>query len=237
MWSSYLYTYFYLLWADYGSVESLNCDQGELGDMWWAAQRNAGEWTEALHVAPAERGLWLHRQGHIRISLVTLVYALTSRILKFFSITWIEKKLRCGSIKFWYGSECGSGSADPYLCLMDPGPDSDPDPAIFVSDLQDINKKFFLLITFWRFIYIMFQRLKVIKKSLNYWNQCFSYFFCLMIEGSGSISLSNGSGWGSGRPKKIGILRIRIRIRILIRMRIRNTASLYYLSRNLKFLL
>jgi len=27
----------------------------------------------------------------------------------------------------------GSGSADPYLCLMD------PDPAIFVSDLQDAN--------------------------------------------------------------------------------------------------
>jgi hypothetical protein len=26
---------------------------------------------------------------------------------------------------------------------MDPAPDADPDPAIFVSDLQDINKKFF----------------------------------------------------------------------------------------------
>jgi hypothetical protein len=30
-------------------------------------------------------------------------------------------------------AESGSGSADPYLSLMD------PDPAIFVSDLQDIN--------------------------------------------------------------------------------------------------
>ncbi len=37
----------------------------------------------------------------------------------------------CGSKKFWYGSL--SGSADPYLCLMDL--DADPDPAIFVSDL------------------------------------------------------------------------------------------------------
>jgi hypothetical protein len=26
----------------------------------------------------------------------------------------------------------------PYICLMDP--DADPDPAIFVSDLQDIKK-------------------------------------------------------------------------------------------------
>jgi hypothetical protein len=35
----------------------------------------------------------------------------------------------CGSMKFWYGS----GSADPYLLLMD------PDPVIFASDLQDSN--------------------------------------------------------------------------------------------------
>jgi len=40
-------------------------------------------------------------------------------------------------MKFWYRS----GSADPYLRLMDPYPD--PDPAIFVSDLQDVNKMFF----------------------------------------------------------------------------------------------
>jgi hypothetical protein len=44
-----------------------------------------------------------------------------------------------------------SESADPCLCLMDP--DADPDPAIFVIDLQDTNKKlikkkFFLLISF-----------------------------------------------------------------------------------------
>ncbi len=29
-----------------------------------------------------------------------------------------------------------------------------------------------------------------------------SYYFCLMIEGSGSVSLTNGSGCGSGRPQK-----------------------------------
>jgi hypothetical protein len=38
---------------------------------------------------------------------------------------------------FWCG--LGSGSADPCLRLMDPDPDSDP--AIFVIDLQDANKK------------------------------------------------------------------------------------------------
>ncbi len=37
----------------------------------------------------------------------------------------------CGSMNFWYGYE----SAGPYLWLMDRY------PAIFVSDLQDINKK------------------------------------------------------------------------------------------------
>jgi hypothetical protein len=40
-------------------------------------------------------------------------------------------------MKFWCGS--GSGSADPYIGLIDTY--ADADPAIFVSDLQDINKK------------------------------------------------------------------------------------------------
>ncbi len=37
----------------------------------------------------------------------------------------------CGSMTFW----CGSGSADPCLWLMD------PDPTIFVVELQDVSKK------------------------------------------------------------------------------------------------
>jgi hypothetical protein len=40
-----------------------------------------------------------------------------------------------GSMTFW----CGSGSADPCLLLIDPN--ADPDPTIFVIDLQDTNKK------------------------------------------------------------------------------------------------
>jgi len=42
----------------------------------------------------------------------------------------------------------------------------------------------FLHITFWRYFYIIFQIWKVKKKSQNSKNQGFSYYFCLMIEGS-----------------------------------------------------
>jgi hypothetical protein len=52
------------------------------------------------------------------------------------------------------------------------------------------------------------------KKSQNSRNQGFSYYFCLMIEGSGFGPLSNGSG--SGRPKHL-------------RIRIRNIAYMIYL--------
>ncbi len=62
-----------------------------------------------------------------------------------------------------------SSVADPWHFGVDPRihawlMDPDPDPAIFVIDLQDSSKKtsfltkFFLLITFWSNIYIIFQR-------------------------------------------------------------------------------
>ncbi len=61
----------------------------------------------------------------------------------------------CGSMTFWGGS----GSTDSCLWPMDPDPNADPDPAIFVIDLQDSNKnKVFMFITFWSYIYIIFQR-------------------------------------------------------------------------------
>ncbi len=115
---------------------------------------------------------------------------------------------------FWCGSGSGSGSADPCLWLMDPG--------IFChwpSRRQPITNFFksFSVYYFWRYIYIIFQRLKVKKKSQkwqNSRNQDFSYYFCLMIEGS-------GSGSRTRRPKNIRIWRIRIRIRT------RNTAPEY----------
>ncbi len=113
-------------------------------------------------------------------------------------------------MSFWYGS--GSGAADPCPWLMNP----DPDPAIFVIDLQAANIKlfFFLRITvLFEGTFTSFLKYKVLKKSQNSRIQGFSYYFCSMIEGSGSgsVSLTNGSGFGSRRPKNIRILRIRIR--------------------------
>ncbi len=81
---------------------------------------------------------------------------------------------------------------------MDPNsdPDADPDPSIFIIDFQDANKKLIFLKSFpayyiLKYLYIIFQRLKVKKKSQNSRNQGFSYYICLMIEGSGSRA---GSG-------------------------------------------
>jgi hypothetical protein len=49
-----------------------------------------------------------------------------------------------------------------------------------------------------------FQRQKVQKKSQDSRNQGFSYFFCVMIVGSGSISLTSGSDPDPGGPKTCG---------------------------------
>ncbi len=74
----------------------------------------------------------------------------------------------CGSITFWGGS--GSGSADPYLWLMDPDPDPGSGSCYFrhwhsrCQQKTNFLTQFFLLITFWSYIYIIFQRQKV-KKS------------------------------------------------------------------------
>ncbi len=82
---------------------------------------------------------------------------------------------------FW----CGSGSGDPCLWLMD----SDPDPAIFVTNLQDANKKltekkvsdyYFLKVPF---IYIIFQSKKTKRSHKTVGIDVFIFIFCLMIEG------------------------------------------------------
>ncbi len=98
-----------------------------------------------------------------------------------------------GSMTFWGGS----GSADPCLWLMD------PDHAIFVIDLQDASKKLIFNTIFSAYYFLKvhlhnFSKIKSQKESQNRRNQGFSYYFCMMIEGSGSISLTSGSG--SGRP-------------------------------------
>jgi hypothetical protein len=44
-------------------------------------------------------------------------------------------------ILVWIQIRGSMPAADPCLWLMEPDPDSDPDPTIFVIDLQDANKK------------------------------------------------------------------------------------------------
>ncbi len=90
----------------------------------------------------------------------------------FWTGVYIHKSLRvsgykqcCGSMTFW----CGSGSADPCLWLMDP----DPDPAIFVIDLKRHQQK------------TSFSAYHFLKIHLHHkTGKGFSYYFCLMIEGS-----------------------------------------------------
>jgi hypothetical protein len=93
-------------------------------------------------------------------------------------------------------------------------PDSDPDPAIFVIDLQDASKKL-IFNTIFSAYYLLklnlhhFSKIKSQKESQNRRNQGFSYYFCMMIEGSGagsgSIPLAGRSGSGSERPKNMWI--------------------------------
>ncbi len=107
-----------------------------------------------------------------------------------FQINWYMSLQCCGSVTFWYGSESGSPSSGPYLCLTDPHADPGGPKQ-------------------WQ---------KVIKTSQNSRNQGFSLLICLMMGGYGSGSgswselVTNGSGCGSGRPKNIRILQIQIRI-------------------------
>jgi hypothetical protein len=123
-----------------------------------------------------------------------------------------------GSMTFWGGS----GSADPSLWLMD------PDPAIFVIDLQDDSKKLIFNTIFSAYYFLKvhlhhFSEIKSQKESQNGRNQGFSYYFCMMIEGSGSRA-------GSGRPKNMWIQWTRIRIRIRIRNTVESYAKCRYIT-------
>jgi hypothetical protein len=89
--------------------------------------------------------------------------------------------------------------------------------------------QFFLLSYFLKVHLHYFSKIKSQKELQNSRVQGFSYYFCMMIEGSGSRAGSGSipliSGSGSGRPKNTWLRWIRIRwIRIRwIGIRIRNT--------------
>jgi hypothetical protein len=77
------------------------------------------------------------------------------------------------------------------------------------STCQNYLKKVFLMITF-TFTFLSFFKDKKSKRSHKAGNQGFSYYFCLVTEGSGSGSVPLTNGSGSRRLKNIRIRRIRI---------------------------
>jgi hypothetical protein len=88
----------------------------------------------------------------------------------------------------------------------------DPDPSIFTIDLQDANKKTNLnkKISAYYFLEVLlhnFSKIKSKKEVTKQYKSRFSFYFCLMREGSGSgsgsIPLTNGSG--SRTPKNMWI--------------------------------
>jgi hypothetical protein len=94
--------------------------------------------------------------------------------------------------------------------------DPDPDPAIFIIGLQDASKKLIFNTIFSAYYFLKvhlhhFSKIKSQKESQISRNQGFSYYFCMIIEGSGSGSIPLTSGSGSGRPKNMWSRWIRIR--------------------------
>jgi hypothetical protein len=94
--------------------------------------------------------------------------------------------------------------------------DPDPDPAIFVIDLQDASKRIIFNTIFSACYFLKvhlhyFSKIKSQKESQNIRIQGFSFYFCMMIEGYGSgsragsesIPLTSESGYG--RPKNTWI--------------------------------
>ncbi len=70
---------------------------------------------------------------------------------------------------------------------------------------NEFLKKSFSAQYFLKVLLQHFSKIKVKKKSQNCINQGFSYYFCLMIEGSGSGSIPLTNGSGSMRPKNMWI--------------------------------
>ncbi len=74
-----------------------------------------------------------------------------------------------------------SGSSDPYFWL------TDPDPALFISDLRHAKQIFF---NFWR-SFLTDKKSSRSHKILE--SEGASYYFCLMMGGSGSGTLSTNT--------------------------------------------
>ncbi len=75
-----------------------------------------------------------------------------------------------------FSKSAGASVADLYLWLTDPDPD--PDPAIFVSDLQGGNKKFFCLLLF-EATFTSFSKIKSHKEVTKQKESRFSLLFLI----------------------------------------------------------
>jgi hypothetical protein len=76
-----------------------------------------------------------------------------------------------------------------------------------VNGFQVLERIFSVFITAYYFLKVHlhhFSKIKSQKESQICRNEGFSYYFCVMIEGSGSGSIPLTSGSGSGRPKTCG---------------------------------
>ncbi len=84
-----------------------------------------------------------------------------------------------------------------------------PDPVIFVSGLQGDKLKIIFLSVFFYLLPYFYIHLYQFSKIESHITLGFSYYFCLMTEGS--VPRTNRSRSGSRRPENIRTLRIRIR--------------------------
>ncbi len=95
----------------------------------------------------------------------------------------------CGFMTFWFGS----GSRSCYFCHWPSG-----------RQQKLIFYRSFLLITFWKYIYIIFQRQKVKRSKKNSRNRGCSYYFFFMIEGSDPYLWLTDPDPDPGGPKSYG---------------------------------
>ncbi len=118
------------------------------------------------------------------------------------NLGWIRIRIR-GSMPLTNESGFGSGSEFWIWILLSSLTFKMPPKNLFNTNF---SAYYFLKVHFHHF-----SKIKSQKESQNSRNQCYSYYFCLMIEGSGSGSILLTSGSGSGSPKNMWIRWIRIR--------------------------
>ncbi len=125
------------------------------------------------------------RDAKHKLLLSWLAWYSTTVIFLICPLTYCWLAFQCsGSVTYWYGS----GSSDPYLWLTDPP----PDPILYASELQDVNKKMCLLLFEGSFT-SFFGDKKVTKNSQNRRSQGLSYYVHLIMGGSGSGRPDSGS--------------------------------------------